>query len=251
LKGVFTQTNIIDKKYPKEFKAWICNASNHDLKLGEKINNIGIYFDNISFTKTGLPLQNKLKKTGAIPVFGGKNIGRYYIKDIKGYVSKKFLNENNIKFKTLLQPKIISQDIIAHIQNPKPHIKLTATIDLVGDIITLNTIQNTFITDPNFDLIFIATLFNSKLINWYTHKFIFCDAVRTMHFTHTYIKKIPIPLITLEQQKSIIEQADKIITIKKNNFKENIFEYEKKIDELVYKLYNLTKAEIKLIENSL
>ena len=116
-----------------------------------------------------------------------------------------------------LQPKVVSQDILAHIENPRPHIKITSTVDKVGDILSLDTVTNTVLSDQNFGLAFISALFNSTLINWYVHRFIFCSAVRTMHFANHYVGKIPVPLATKEQQQPIIELVEQIMAAKRED----------------------------------
>ena len=63
-------------------------------------------------------------------------------------------------------------------------------------------------------------------------------------------KKLPIPDVTPDRQLPIIKLVDSILTIKTNNPQADTTDLEKKIDQLVYKLYGLTKAEIKIVENS-
>jgi type II restriction/modification system DNA methylase subunit YeeA len=68
-----------------------------------------------------------------------------------------------------------------------------------------------------------------------------------------YIENLPIPLITEENEwiaKKIEALVDKIIIAKKQNKNADTSYYEKQIDQLVYKLYNLTEEEIKIIEEN-
>ncbi|HET6244199.1 MAG: hypothetical protein H0V01_07470 [Bacteroidetes bacterium] len=58
--------------------------------------------------------------------------------------------------------------------------------------------------------------------------------------------QIPIP--TNKQEKEINELADKIISQKQKG--EDSKENEKEIDQLVYKLYDLTEEEIKIVEGN-
>jgi methylase of polypeptide subunit release factors len=63
---------------------------------------------------------------------------------------------------------------------------------------------------------------------------------------------LPIPIIT-QSNKEVVKQieslVDKILSLKNQNSNADTTEYEKQIDQLVYKLYNLTEDEIKIIEN--
>jgi len=77
------------------------------------------------------------------------------------------------------------------------------------------------------------------------------------HFYPDHMKQLPIKIATAKQQKPFIEIVDKILAITKSgDYLQNpdkqarVKEYEKQIDELVYKLYDLTLEEIKIVEES-
>lgn len=55
---------------------------------------------------------------------------------------------------------------------------------------------------------------------------------------------------TKEQQQPIITLVDKILAAKKANPQADTSDLEHQIDQLVYKLYNLTPDEIAVIEGS-
>ena len=61
------------------------------------------------------------------------------------------------------------------------------------------------------------------------------------------IRQLPIPKIETAKQKSFIKLVDEILKAKKRN--ESTAKLENEIDQLVYKLYNLTEEEIATIEN--
>ena len=60
--------------------------------------------------------------------------------------------------------------------------------------------------------------------------------------------EIPIPIVSLEQQKQITEIVDQILVEKRRNPNADMSASEREIDRLVYKLYNLTDEEIGMIE---
>ena len=248
LNNFFTRTTCIDKKYPKKFQAWICDVSKKEIILGSKIEGIGTYLRNISETKRGLPIQKNLSTDGDTQVIGGKEVKRYRIEGVKGYINQADLDLTNDKIQFLLQPKVISQRLVAHIQNPKPHIKITSAVDKNGNILSVDTVENTVITNSNFDPVFIAALFNSTLINWYAYKFIFCCAIRTMDFDNYYVGKIPIPEVIPEKQLPIIELTDEILAAKHADLNTDTTNLENEIDKLVYVLYDLTPKEIAIVE---
>lgn len=61
------------------------------------------------------------------------------------------------------------------------------------------------------------------------------------------IKTFPLPNVSSSQQLNIIKLVDKIISLKEQG--KDSSKQENEIDELVYKLYNITNDEIRIIEN--
>ena len=250
LNNAFVRTTHIDRKYPTQFQAWICDVSSDDIKLGSKIANTGRYLRDISKTTRGLSIQKNLSTRGDIEVIGGKEVSRYGIVGVKGFVNREDLDLTSRKIQFLLQPKVISQRLVAHIQNPKPHIKITSTVDETGDVLGVDTVENTIIENENFSPIFISSLFNSTLINWYAYRFIFCCAIRTMDFDNYYVGKIPVPVATFEQQIPIIDLYYEIRAIKRTCPDADVSELEKRIDQIVYLLYGLTPEEIAIVKRT-
>ena len=98
---------------------------------------------------------------------------------------------------------------------------------------------------PASDKYLLAVL-NSKVV-WHFLKSI-C-VIRSGGYIEVkpqYFEQIPILEISDKDQKPYIELVDKVLKAKQEG-KDSI-EYENKIDELVYKLYDLTLEEIKIVE---
>ena len=242
----------ISCSYPDQFQAWICDVSAEEIQLGLKLSQIGMFMRDVSKTKRGLPSRKLLKAVGDIPVVGGRNINRYEIDGVEGFINSEDLDSSNDTDQFFLrQPKVMSQKMIAHVQNPKPHIKIIATVDQTGDILSLATVVNTVLTDENFTPIFISAILNSSLINWYVYKFVFCGAVRTMNFDNYYVGKIPIPIVTLEEQQPIVDLAKRIMVAKVENPLANCSVDERRIDKRVYDLYRLTDTEVQTVKSSI
>lgn len=251
LNNDFIRSIDIPNEVVYKFNAWICDVSKEELVLAEKILskiNIKLMF-NISKTKRGVPLQKYLKESGQHPVLGGKNIFRYGLSGVKGFLKDEDL-ENNGKLAFLQQPKILSQRLVAHIQNPIPHIKIMSTFDPTGELLSVDTVENTVISDKKFDHMYILSLLNSKLIGWYTYKFIFCAAIRTMDFDNYYVGKIPVPEISHYEQNAFIDLVKKImqVTESKTYQEDESHDYGQQLDHAIYKLYDLTEEEIRIVE---
>ena len=116
---------------------------------------------------------------------------------------------------------------------------------------------------PRIDLEKISTKFNLKyLLAILNSKFAnnFLNGIRRHRLENYFypddFRKLPIADIPAKDQKLFIEFVDKILAITKDNdYLENsakqakVHDYEKQIDQLVYKLYALTPEEIKIVEN--
>jgi hypothetical protein len=62
------------------------------------------------------------------------------------------------------------------------------------------------------------------------------------------LRKFPIPKISREQQLSFESIVDKILAAKAADPKADTTALERQIDNMVYRLYNLTYEEVKVIE---
>ncbi len=124
------------------------------------------------------------------------------------------------KVSFLCQPKILSQRIIAHVLHPSDHIILMSTFDKDG-VLTLDTVENTVLTDNRFAYSFITGLLNSKLWSWYAYRFIFSKAIRTMDFDEYYLGKLPLPPIDFgnstekKMHDGLVARADKMLELNK------------------------------------
>ena len=67
-------------------------------------------------------------------------------------------------------------------------------------------------------------------------------------FKPMYVSQIPIPKATSAQQAEIAAIVDCIIEAKKADASADTSELEREIDELVYRLYELTDEEIRIVE---
>ncbi|EJB0530410.1 Eco57I restriction-modification methylase domain-containing protein [Campylobacter jejuni] len=71
-------------------------------------------------------------------------------------------------------------------------------------------------------------------------------------YKKAFLEKLPIPKINSKNQKlvdELVNLVDEILKAKEQDKNANTQELENKINSLVYKLYNLTEDEIKIIEN--
>ncbi|HAM38062.1 MAG TPA: type II restriction endonuclease [Elusimicrobia bacterium] len=103
------------------------------------------------------------------------------------------------------------------------------------------------IKTERLNLKYLTAILNSKLVAfWLKNK-------GKMQGQNYQIDKEPLLALPLKNisdtdQKPFIDIVDKILTIKQRNPEADTSSLEHQIDQMVYKLYNLTEAEIKIIE---
>jgi len=208
-----------------------------------KVENNADSLKNLYKCRRGLP-NNKI-----IYEATGKYLG------IKSYQIKKYCIENNyetINFSdTDLEKKITKIFSSELILLPRTVLKLTATlkqdIKIILDRIYYLQPQNKKVANK-----YVLSIINSKLINFWFEINYSSTKVRGNYFDlrGNQIETIPIKVISKLEQKPFIKLVEKIIKLKEANPKAEIAELEQEIDTLVYKLYELTDAEIQTIENA-
>lgn len=162
----------------------------------------------------------------------GDNVGKYYPQSQpKEWCDKTASNLDCKKARIVMQ----------QVSNQSQKFRTKAFISSENFICGNST--NYLISKHNENLLFYLGLINSQVFNFYFNYFSF-----TNHLTVSELEKVPIPTINSKNQSlvdEIINLVDKILDFKKAD--KNITELESKIDNLVYKLYNLSDDEIKLI----
>ncbi len=224
------------------FTKIICRSTDEKLVAGEL--GLAIGTDFFSDIETGY----KLLK--------GIDVQRWRIRRHRYLANAHKLNWNDAtKF---LAPKVIAQVLLAHIENPHPHIKITACLDDEGIIIT-NTLT-AFRIDRRINPKFWLAYLNSSFVGWYAYNYIYSRAIRTMHFYNFYIQQLPIPKRIIDntsEQLRFVATVDAMLAITKDKDylsdpvkQADVKDLERQLDEMVYELYELTPEEIAVVEGS-
>ena len=99
---------------------------------------------------------------------------------------------------------------------------------------------------------FVLALLNSKLLDFYYKKKFSTKKEEAFPEIQTYLyEQLPLPLVNQEQQNKVISIVDTILQLKSGNNNADISSLENEINVIVYDLYGLTDAEIKIIEQSI
>jgi hypothetical protein len=148
-----------------------------------------VAFGEVARTWRGLPLQSALKSEGELAVVGGRDLARWRVRGSSGRAATKDVDGALEAFRP---PKLVFQNIIAHVARPRPHILLIGAYDAAGSI-TLDTVNNLSPREAGFPLRGLLALLHSRLVNWFVYSVIYNKAIRTMHFDQYFLDKIPLP----------------------------------------------------------
>lgn len=133
------------------------------------------------------------------------------------------------------QPKILIQ----YIRKLSMPIRLVCALDTNGDFYPLNNFSF-IVSEKNHSLKYLLGILNSKLMNWY-----FANTYIDYNIKPKYIEQLPVKFDD-KYLPSIEKYIEQILELENNSKK--FEELENKIDQLVYKLYDLTEEEIKIVE---
>lgn len=247
----------INKKDAEDFGFFLNGVSESELAIAKKIKSNSIFLNDISSNQRGAILQKFISEVGNKEVIGGAQIQKFGVIGIKGKIDKNKIDNEQAFIKN---NSVLVQRIVAHIENPIDHIKITACVPERNDYIIVDTINQIFL-NSDIDKNVIWYLLNSKLMNWYAYRFIFGKAIRTMQFDNPTTARLPIPKDIKNLQNELAKPINEFLklgkefqdtpanTDKSNNLKIEMEKLEKEIDEVIYKLYGLTTEEIRTIES--
>ena len=247
----FSQVLEVPKEYIDFFGFYPNALTQAELELGVKIKkHTNFSLNDCGENFRGDNFQSSLLIKGDISILGGKEIRRYSINGVKGYVNKEFKLSEKSKIQ---KNSVLMQRLIAHIENPTPHIKMIGTIANCKKNAHFGIVDTIYqiVCKPNIPNFYLLGCLHSNFLNWYCYRFVFAKAIRTFQFSAEIAKKIPIPKIDSTNKAlsdEIISLVEQILESKAKDPTTDTKELESHIDSLVYKLYHLTDDEIKIIE---
>lgn len=258
----------ITKDLCNKFGFILNGISADEVKVALKLKNNQWNLNDYVTNQRGSMLQSFVKDVGDQIVFGGKEIGRY---EFRPNITRR-IEKINIKDDCAIIAKdsILVQNIVAHVMNPTPHIIIIASpskaLSSSPEYIILDTV-NQLKNKSKFSTCFIIAILNSSLISWYVYRFIFANAIRTMHFDSPVTSRIPFPNldITTPLDKSrhdgLVALVDQMLDTKKRladarsesertQLERKCTYLDHEIDKRVYELYDLTEEEIGIVEGN-
>lgn len=219
------------------------NLSDKENDLIENITHFGnaVYLkDNASFALGIVTGDNKKyisskKAPNNEAILKGKDISRYKIEQTNNYIEfnpKEFQQVAPTKFyrakEKLLYRFISSKPIFCYDSN---------------QMLSLNSCNILIPKLNGYEIKYILAILNSSVATFYISK-----KYNSIKMLRTYIEQLPIPRATELQQRKIVELVNKIMTSKDEEVIDRIY---KKIDELVFDLYDLNSNQRQFILQSI
>jgi hypothetical protein len=272
---VYLEQDIFGKTEENNFRI---NITEDKIKILNKIKNGCLKVENICSVNYGLR---------PIPKEGGKSKGRFIKKDnpnlkYKTYFEGKDMGGWSLKSSSFIDykpdelynpmfPELFENQKIFGLCTLSDIYKLRFNYDDTGAYcnhsvailtpwyffknVNYSTIRRNITKEKveeskGYSMEYLQGILNSKLIKFYVKELLYDGT----HFYPDHMKALPIKISGKSEQKPFVKIVDKILAITKtDDYLENkkkrdrVNEYEKQIDEMVYKLYNLTPEEIKIV----
>jgi len=140
-----------------------------------------------------------------------------------------------------------------YFENPKIFLRQTSA-DIIATYVEapfycIDSVHSLIKKVDGPDLKYVLAILNSKLGN-YLYNLLITEVGKVFaQVKLTFLRKIPIKNANEKDQKLFIALVDQILSAKAANPQADTSDLEKQIDEMVYKLYELTEEEIAIIEN--
>jgi len=259
---VFNKTT--QNEFSKAFQNRYFISSNTTVSLIQKINDNKKTLTELCDIKNGINTGNAAKILLSLqkndsnyrPILEGKDVNKYeinwgglwinYDHSLKKRIDINDLDTRQKKIDFSLRDEKIFNDEKLIIRQTADHL-ITAYDDAK---FTSRHSTHLILKKPysNVSLKYILALLNSKLINYY-YSFLVPEKGKVFaEVKIVNLEKLPIIIANTNSESLIIEIVDQIIASKKQNPQANTKQLEDQIDIMVYKLYNLTYEEVKIID---
>ena len=240
--NMFVKVENVDKKYSlsNPFCEIIFGLTEEIIALLDKIKGNHKLLKDLSISKRGAEVsKNHLRSISeGVKMLIGQDVHRYSI-----LWNSTFLNENHREVVRLNDMFALSNIYLRRVDN-----QLTATC---SQEINFGYSKNIYGIKVNSNLhrYYILAFLNSKLLNFYYKNRFSTKKTDVFPEIQTYLfEQLPIVEINETDQQLIVTLVNQILSAKQENHQADTTNLENQIDILVYKLYDLTYDEVKVVD---
>ncbi len=218
--------------------SWKCDQLNPLANLTSKIAYNQKHLDQISQIQRGLEISREaVSDYGDYPCITGTVVSKFVPHTIK-YISKETLTQNSKDEKYFSNERILLRETGSYLM----------ALYLNEHLYSNRSLYSIIINDDSYNTKYVLACLNSSLLQFYYKVQFKAETELFPKIRIAQVKLLPIHSASPEQQQPIIELVDAILGAKRQDPQADTFDLEKQIDQLVYKLYDLTPDEIQLIE---
>tara|TARA_B100000767_G_scaffold123205_1_gene117373 strand:- start:257 stop:3862 length:3606 start_codon:yes stop_codon:yes gene_type:complete len=192
-----------------------------------------------------LSIKNSNDNNNYYKVLDGRNINKYSINWVDTYLDYSLDRIHSCKTKTIFQTKekLFFRRVSANLIFTYDDKKYFA----LNTLVVVNIKEN---KEEEVQLKYLLAILNSSLMQYvYKHKF---KSTKTV-FSEIQARSVgllPIKSIVIKSQDDFTNKVNQILSLKQVNPKADTSILEKEIDQMVYKLYDLTDEEIQIVEST-
>jgi len=230
--------------------AWNVNISPNELKLIARLNGMDVKLGDICSINQGLRtgdnaryLSNSKKSNIWKHAAGGKEVGRY-----KSLTDQLFVYYDSEVLDAPRRREIFDSPeklVVQEIRNITLLRRIIATYDNRQFYCLQSTnVINALPNKTELKIKYLLGALNSNLINYFFRK----RFPSNNHIASNQLAQIPIASPNSDQQNNMVALVDQMLAAQKAQNQKKIDLLDKRIDDLVYELYRLTKEEIKMVE---
>ena len=261
----FVQQNQIEQQVFVDSKKKVFGISWNTklLKFKEKMDSSGLFFVNYLEINQGIALKHNRAKhivkysvnDSYKKILDGGEINRYSLTWEGNYLMYNIDEIHSCKREDIF---ITPEKLLFR----RTGNSLIATYDdekfyALNTLVIMNKKPN---VKPN--ILFFLALFNSKLLNYYCKKFLKSTKKVFSEIQAKQVKNLPVKIPNEDTQEKIVKLVKEIINLKKQlndtknkpdvvgTLEREIIIIDNKINNKIYKIYDLTKEEIKLVEDT-
>jgi len=228
-------------------------------------------------TKNDLIKKDKKNKNIIFPLIEGKDIEKYKYTQRENYllVTKnginvekdyptiaEFLIEKNRVYENKVKTRGEQGETWMNLRSCTYYSSIESVKIVWSDIAKTNQFcrvnKETYLLDTAFmlvpsknsDIEILLGILNSKLILAYMKKHANLMGLNTIRWKKHVVRNLPIPNLK-ESDPLVLSKLKELVLLREKSLKNDFLEIESKIDELIYKLYNLSDSDISVIESIL
>ena len=151
----------------------------------------------------GLDCWPASRPDGGRRMLSGDDIARYRITASRYYKRDEPLMAAGTggKAGAVQAPHVVGQRIVAHRGDPRPHIALAFAYDGEGSR-AFDTVTHVM-PGGRIDAHALVAILNSRPVSWYAHRFVFCNAVRSMDLRPWYMGKVVVPAVSAADERAL------------------------------------------------